>query len=201
MVHVVAGPTVLRQLAAQGADCLNLNTLDWVEMPDLYWQCDAGTRQTWLDARIDGNRKPIYELVKDADIFVENLRPRLAAQQGFSAENLAEHRPGIIYVEIKLNTPTGPWADWMGFDFTAGGLTGMLCELGTPDQPAVPHKVNVLCDFLTGYLGTIGAQAALMRRATEGGSYKVCVNLTQTIMFELAIGLVDKNTLLNLDSM
>ena len=201
MVHVVAGPTVLRQLSAQGADCLNLNTLNWVEMPHLYWQCDAGTRQTYLDATNDSNRKPILELVKDADIFVENLRPGLAAKQGYSAENLAEYRPGIIYVEVKLNQPTGPWADWMGFDFTAGALTGLLCELGTPDQPAVPHGVGVLCDFLTGYLGVIGAQAALTRRATEGGSYRVTVTLSQTIMFELALGLVDKNTLLDLENM
>ena len=77
----------------------------------------------------------------------------------------------------------------------------MLCELGTSDQPAVPHGVGVLCDFLTGYLGVIGAQAALTRRATEGGSYRVTVTLSQTIMFELALGLVDKNTLLDLENM
>jgi len=201
MVHVVAGPTVLRQLAAQGADCLNLNTLDWVEAPNIYWQSDAGVRQTYLDARIDSNRKPIYELVKGADIFVENLRPHLAATQGYSPEFLADFRPGIIYVEIKLNAPTGPWADWMGFDFNAAGLTGMLCDLGSPDQPQTPHGVNVVCDFLTGYLATLGAQAALLRRATEGGSYKVTITLSQTVMFEQAIGLVDKNTLLNLKSM
>jgi crotonobetainyl-CoA:carnitine CoA-transferase CaiB-like acyl-CoA transferase len=201
MVHVVAGPTVLRQLAAQGADCLNLNTLDWIEAPSIYWQCDAGIRQTYLDARIDSNRKPIYELVKDADIFVENLRPHLAAKQGYSAEFLAKFRPGIIYVDIKLNAPTGPWADWMGYDFNAAGLTGMLCDLGSPDQPQAPHGVNVICDFLTGYLATIGAQAALLRRATEGGSYKVSVNLSQTVMFEQAIGLVDKNTLLDRENM
>ena len=201
MVHVVAGPTVLRQLAAQGADCLNLNTLNWIEEPKLYWQCDAGTRQTYLDASIDSNRKPIYELVKGADIFVQNLRPRLAGKQGYSAESLAEYRPGIIYVDVLLNAATGPWADWMGFDFMAGALTGLFCELGTPDAPSTPHGVNVICDFLTGYLGTIGAQAALMRRATEGGSYKVSVNLTQTVMFELALGLVDKNTLLDLENM
>ena len=201
MVHVVAGPTILRQLAAQGADCLNLNTLNWVEIPKLYWQCDAGTRQTYLDATHDANREPIYELVKDADVFVQNLRPHLAAKQGYSPETLAKYRPGIIAVEVKLNTATGPWADWMGFDFMAAALTGLLCELGTPDQPQTPHGVNVVCDFLTGYLGSLGVQAALMRRATEGGSYKVTVTLTQTVMFELALGLVDDNKLLDLKNM
>jgi len=201
MVHVVAGPAVLRQLAALGADCLNLNTLNWIEQPTMYWQTQAGMRQAYLDARNDGSRKAIYNLVKDADIFVENLRPHLADKQGFSAETLAQHRPGIIYVTAKLNTPSGPWADWMGYDFTAAGLCGLLSDIGSADQPQLPHGVNVVCDFLTGYLGSIGVQAALLRRATEGGSYKVTVTLSQTIMFEQALGLVDNDVLLNLDNL
>ena len=201
MAHVVAGPATMRQLAAQGADCLNLNTLNWIEEPTIYLQCDAGLRQTYLDARIDANKMPIYGLAKEADVFVENLRPHLAASQGFSAQTLAQHRPGIIYVEIKLNTRKGPWADWMGYDFNAAGLAGMFCDIGSADQPLLPNGVNVVCDFLTGYLASIGVQAALLRRATEGGSYRVSVTLTQTVMLEQAIGLVDNATLLTLDTL
>lgn len=201
MVHVVAGPAVLRQLSAQGADCLNLNTLNWVEEPTMYWQCQAGIREAFLDARIDGNKKAIYNLVKETDVFVENLRPHLADQQGFSAQTLAQYRPGIIYVKLKLNASTGPWADWMGYDFTAAGQTGILCDIGSADQPQLPHGVNVVCDFLTGYLGTIGVQSALLRRATEGGSYLVTVTLSQTIMFEQALGLVENSKLLELDEL
>jgi crotonobetainyl-CoA:carnitine CoA-transferase CaiB-like acyl-CoA transferase len=76
-----------------------------------------------------------------------------------------------------------------------------LTQLGSPDQPQTPHGVQVLCDFLTGYLGAIGAQVALMRRATEGGSYRVTVTLVQTVMFEQSIGLVDKDTVLKLDEL
>ena len=201
MVHVVAGPTVPRQLAAQGADCLNLNIPDWVESPAFYWQCDVGTRQAFMDARVDKNRKPIYGLVKDADIFIENLKPGLAANEGYSAEELATHRPGIIYTTIKLCTPTGPWANWVGFDFNAGALAGLLTETGTPDHPAAPHAVNVVVDFLTGFMATMGTQAALIRRAKEGGSYKVTCTLSQTAMYMLSLGLVDKNTLLDLENM
>jgi crotonobetainyl-CoA:carnitine CoA-transferase CaiB-like acyl-CoA transferase len=201
MVHVVAGPALMRQLAAQGADCLNLNTLDWVEEPTMYWQCATGQRQTFLDGRIDANKKPIFELVREADVFVENLRPHLASRQGFSPQTLAQYRPGIIYVDIKLNARKGPWADWMGYDFIAAGMAGMFCDLGSADQPQMPHDVNVICDFLTGYLGAIGVQAALLRRATEGGSYRVSVNLAQTIMLEQAFGLVDGLTLLKHDEL
>ena len=201
MVHVVAGPAVGRQLAAQGADCLNLNTPGWLEENFIYFQSDAGLRQAYLDAREEKNRNRVYELVKDADVFVENLRPGLAGKQGFSAEELMTYRPGIIYTSLKFNAPTGPWADWMGFDFNAGALTGLFTETGTPDQPGFPHAVNVVVDFLAGYLATLGTQAALLRRATEGGSYKVTVSLTQATMFEMRLGLVDKKMLLDLESL
>jgi crotonobetainyl-CoA:carnitine CoA-transferase CaiB-like acyl-CoA transferase len=77
----------------------------------------------------------------------------------------------------------------------------MFCDTGSADQPQLPHGVNVICDFLTGYLAAIGVQAALLRRAVEGGSYRVSVSLAQTVMLEQAIGLVDNATLLTLDSL
>lgn len=201
MTHVVAGPAVLRQLAAQGADCLNLNSDHWVELPAIYWQCYAGIRQAYMDARKDRNKAPIYSLVRDADVFVQNLRPKMAAGLGFSAQTLAGFRPGIICVDLGLNVPKGPWADWMGYDFIGGGLTGMFCDIGSADQPRLPHDVNVVCDFLTGYLASIGVQAALLRRAREGGSYRVSVTLAQTIMLEQAIGFIDNDTLLKHDTL
>ncbi|SDP39533.1 CoA transferase [Phyllobacterium sp. OV277] len=201
MTHVVAGPTVLRQLAAQGADCLNLNSAHWVELPAIYWQCYAGIRQAFKDVRNDANISDIYALARQTDVFVQNLRPHMAARRGFSAQTLAEHRPGIICVDIGLNASKGPWADWIGYDFIAGGLTGLFCDIGSADQPRLPNDVNVVCDFMTGYLAAIGVQAALLRRAREGGSYRVSVNLAQTIMLEQAIGLIDTDTLMKLDTL
>jgi crotonobetainyl-CoA:carnitine CoA-transferase CaiB-like acyl-CoA transferase len=46
-------------------------------------------------------------------------------------------------------------------------------------------------DFITGYLGAAGATAALLRQATEGGSWQVTVNLTRTVMWYQTLGLVD----------
>ena len=201
MTHVVSGPVVLRELAHHGADCLNLNTVDWLELGLIYMNCDVGTRQTYLDARFEQNRPKIYELIKDADVFVENLRPGQADKEGFSAEELAKHRPGIIYTSIKLCGETGPWANHLGFDFNATALTGILTEEGTPEEPLLTPAINIVCDFVSGYLAIIGVKAALLRRAKEGGSYKVHVNLAQTTMFMLSLGLIDKKMLKDIESL
>jgi crotonobetainyl-CoA:carnitine CoA-transferase CaiB-like acyl-CoA transferase len=192
MTHVVAGPVVLRQLAAAGADCLNLNMPDYFEDFIFYTQSDAGVRQAFLDAREPSHRKDVYGLVRGADIFVENLRPQLAAREGYGAEELAEVRPGLIYARIMLNPATGPWASWVGFDLSGGALTGLYTAEGTPEQPRYPGGVNVVCDCLVGMLTAAGIQAALARRATEGGSYRVTVTLAQTTSFEMGLGLSDK---------
>lgn len=112
-------------------------------------------------------------------IFVENLRPQLAAREGYAAEDLAEVRPGIIYARIKLNTVTGPWANWVGFDLSTGAFTGVYTAEGSTEQPRLPGGVHVVVDFLCGMIVAAGVQAALIRRAKEGGSYRVTVTLAQ----------------------
>lgn len=199
--HVIAGPTIARQLAAQGADCMNLCKPYWHADRTMYFVAEAGTRQAMLDGSLPQSKDKIIELVKDADVFIENLRPDLADSEGYSAEQLAEYRPGLIYVRDKLNVATGPWAGWPGFDMNAGAFAGVFTDAdGTPSAPANP-STWVVNDFLTGYLGAIGAQAALIRRAKEGGSYRVSVTLGQCATWLLGLGLVDKNTLLDLKSM
>ncbi len=201
MTHVVADPVVLRQLAAAGVDCLNLNMPDYTEVRMFYMQSDAGVRQAILDARQPDNRKREYPLVRDADIFVENLRPQLAAREGYTAEDLAVVRPGIISARIKLNTVEGPWANWVGFDSSAGAFTGLYAAEGSLEQPRLPGGVNVVVDFLCGMLTAAAVQAALIRRAKEGGSYRITVTLAQVTTFEMSLGLNDKAQLLDLEAL
>jgi crotonobetainyl-CoA:carnitine CoA-transferase CaiB-like acyl-CoA transferase len=201
MVHAVAGPCVPRALAAQGAECLNINMPDWVEFANFFFQADTGMRQAYLDARLAENRKHVYKLVEDGDVFVENLRAGVVDSEGYSAQALAERKPGTIYVSVKMNTHEGPWSLWPGYDASAAGICGLYTAEGTPDQPLLPQQVNVICDIMTGYLGAIGVKAALLRRAKEGGSYSVRVSLTQCVQYIMSLGLNDKRVIEDLENL
>ena len=85
----------------------------------------------------------------------------------------------------------GPWAQRPGFDQIAGAVTGMLCLEGSPDRVSLPPTI-IVNDFLTGWLAATGAMAALRRRASEGGSYRVHVSLTRVAMWLLSLGSFDK---------
>jgi crotonobetainyl-CoA:carnitine CoA-transferase CaiB-like acyl-CoA transferase len=62
---------------------------------------------------------------------------------------------------------------------------------GTPTQPKSPAIIPI-CDNVVGWLGTVGVLEALRRRATEGGSYRVVVSLTRTVLWLLSMGIFDK---------
>ena len=200
-VHAVAGPCVGRTLAMQGAECMNLNMPDWVEFGNFFFTAQAGQRQAYLDARLPENRKHVYNLVEEGDVFVENLRPGVADSEGYSPQALHERKPGTIYVSVKLNTHEGPWTNWPGYDVNAGGICGLYTAEGTPDQPMLPQQVNVVCDIMTGYLGAIGAKAALLRRAKEGGSYVVRITLSQCVQYMISLGFNDKRVIENLETL
>ena len=200
-VHAVAGPCCPRTLAGQGADCLNLNMPDWIEYGNFFFQADIGLRQAYLDVRKPETRPQFHELLKDADVFVDNLRPGLMDGEGYSHEALAERKPGIIAVSVKLNSHNGPWSHWPGFDINAGAIAGLATAEGTSDQPLPPQQVMVICDIMTGYLGAIGVKAALLRRAKEGGSYSVRVSLTQTVNYIMSHGLNEKELFEHLESL
>ena len=198
MVHVVAAPITQSSMAGAGADSLNIHPRDWYEEEMFFFSTHVGYRHASVDPF--KQRDVAYKLVEGADIYIENLRPGLANREGYSADALAEIRPGIIAASVKLNTP-GPYSQMPGFDFNAGAISGLFTETGTADAPAYPNAVNVICDILTGKMLAVGIQAALLRRAREGGSYKVSVSLAQGATWLMSLGLIPKTELLDLASM
>ena len=67
----------------------------------------------------------------------------------------------------------------------------LFCIEGTPTHPKQPPIVPI-CDNVVGWLGTVGILAALRRRAVEGGSYRVTVSLTRSVLWLLSLGIFDK---------
>ncbi len=74
----------------------------------------------------------------------------------------------------------GPWSNRPGFDEIGATVAGLFALEGSLANPRHPPIVPI-CDNVVGWLGTVGVLAALRRRATEGGSYRVVVGLTRTV--------------------
>lgn len=190
MGHVIAGAAIGRDLAQFGADVLNIWRPHDSELEAFAWDAQLGMRSTMLDDSKE-DRATFDRLLGDADVFFANKRPGFLKQHGFDAEELSAKKPGLIHVTVVLHGEKGPWSNRPGFDEIGATVAGLFAIEGSITQPKQPPIVPI-CDNVVGWLGTIGVLAALRRRATEGGSYRVVVSLTRTVLWMLALGIFDK---------
>jgi len=191
--HVIAGAGIGRSLAQHGADALNLwRPTEW-ENPVVYLSANVGVRSATVDyARNPAALETVRELLRGADVFYANRRPGEVSKLGLSPQQAAAIRPGIIHTTVSLHGERGPWATRVGFDQTAGCVTGMMTLEGSADQPVLPD-IGVVNDYLVPWLATAGICSALIRRATEGGSYRVHISLTRIALWIISLGIFDKN--------
>lgn len=191
MGHVIAGAGTGRALALHGADVLNLWRPDELEHDNTYATANVGVRSSIVDPYSAVGAERIQGLLAGADVFYANRRPGYLDKIGLSPEQAALARPGIIHATASLNGPRGPWANRVGFDQTAGSLTGMMHLDGDGETPGLP-PILVVNDYIVSWLLTAGITEALARRATEGGSYRVHVSLTRAALWILSLGVFDK---------
>ena len=189
--HVIAGAAIGRDLAYYGADVLNIWRPNDSEIEAFAWDVQVGMRSTLLDGSKE-DRAKFDRLLKNADVFFSNRRPGYLQRYGLTAEELSQKKPGLIHAKVVLHGERGPWSNRVGFDEIGAAVSGVFSIEGTPTQPKSPPIIPI-CDNVVGWLGTVGVLEALRRRATEGGSYRVVVSLTRTVLWLLSMGIFDKS--------
>src|SRR6516162_985817 len=191
MGHVIAGAGMGRDLAQHGADVHNIWRPGDTEIEGFVWDVQVGMRQTILDNSKE-DRTKFDRLLKDADVFFANKRPGYMERYGLDAEELCAKKPGLIHAHVVLHSDKGPWQNRPGFDEIGGAVSGLFSIEGTLNEPKSPVIIPI-CDNVVGWLGTIGILAALRRRAVAGGSYRVRVSLTRTLLWLYSLGIFDKD--------
>jgi crotonobetainyl-CoA:carnitine CoA-transferase CaiB-like acyl-CoA transferase len=190
MGHVIAGGAMGRDMALYGADVLNIWRPRDSEIEAFAWDVQVGMRSTILDDSKE-DRARFNQLLQDADVFFANKRPGFLKKHDLTADALCEQKPGLIHATVVLHGEKGPWSNWPGFDEIGATVSGLFTIEGSPTRPKTPPIVPI-CDNVVAWLGTTGILAALRRRAIEGGSYRVVVSLTRTVLWLLSLGIFDK---------
>jgi crotonobetainyl-CoA:carnitine CoA-transferase CaiB-like acyl-CoA transferase len=191
LTRILAGPICGRTLAAYGAQVMLVNSPN---LPNIEHIIDTsrGKLSVLIDLEKQESRQQLRQLVRDADVFVQGYRPGGLQRLGFTPEELARERPGLIYVSLSAYSHQGPWANRRGFDSlvqTATGFNHAEAEAAGSDVPkAMPVQI---LDYASGFFMAFAAQVALLRRAEEGGSWHVQVSLAQTAQWLRNLGRVD----------
>ncbi|MEH6546298.1 MAG: CoA transferase [Sneathiella sp.] len=178
LTRILAGPVAARTLGEYGADVLMVAARHTPQIKKFVIDLSHGKRSCFLDIGNKEEAAQLKQLVREGDVFSQGYRPGVLEARGFGPEELAAHRPGLIYTSINCYGSGGPLSDRGGWEQIAQTITGLSHE-----NADFPELLPVyICDYSTGYLGAYGTLLALARRAEEGGSYHVKVSLCQSAM-------------------
>jgi crotonobetainyl-CoA:carnitine CoA-transferase CaiB-like acyl-CoA transferase len=184
----LAGPYCTEVLAALGADVIKVEPPSGDEARTwgppfvtgesaLFLAMNAGKRSLALDLRKGSD--VVLRLVDSADVFIQSLRPGLAAELGLDAESLRARNPRLVHCSITGFGRTGPWATRPGYDPLAQAAGGILSVTGEPERPGVRVGVS-LVDQGTAMWASLGVVAALMERQRTGEGRALDVSLYET---------------------
>ncbi|MBM0224424.1 CoA transferase [Micromonospora sp. ATA51] len=189
--NFIAAPTAGRLMAEFGADVTK------VERPRTgdelrRWRLHAGDtsllwrvmgrnkRSVTLDLRHPRGREIALELVRRAEVVLENFRPGTLERWGLGPEELRAVNPNVVLVRISGYGQTGPYRDLPGFGGVAEAIGGVRHLTGYPDQP--PTRVGVsLADSVAGLYAVIGALMGLQQRMRRGTGEVVDVALYEAV--------------------
>lgn len=176
--HFLAGPHMSRCLAAMGADVIK------VERPGggdagrahgafkdgqsgYFLQQNMGKRGLCIDLKDKRGLSMMLELVKTADVFVENYRPGALEKLGLGYGALAALNPKLVYCSVSAYGHTGPDAARAGFGLIAEAKSGAMAQLGREGEAPPLFRIPI-ADMYAGMHGVSAICAALLGRVSSG---------------------------------
>jgi CoA:oxalate CoA-transferase len=200
--NYIAGPIVTRFLADVGAEVIK------VELPPRettvhprfiaegpgasvsvsFAMWNRGKKSVCLDFHKPQGLHITRELVRRADVVVENFSPGVMERAGLSYEDLRKVTPRIVMVSVSGCGQTGPIAHRPGNDHVAQALSGVMDLTGYPDRPpALPGYF--IADNNGGVHGAIAVCAALFRRERNGRGQHIDISLVEALFHLHDMGL------------
>ena len=139
-----------------------------------YWTLNYDKRSVELNLKTDGGRGALYDLVADADVFVQNYRPGVAERLGVDYDTLREMNEGLVYCDISAYGDSGPWSQRPGYDLLIQGMSGIMSVTGEADPEGRPVKVGLpQTDLITGMWAAFGIMNGLLKREKTGEGDRV----------------------------
>lgn len=134
-----------------------------------------------LDLKDEADKATLTELLRRADVLLENFRPGTLARLGFGTDVLAELNPRLVTLAISGFGHDGPEGGRAGYDQIAQGEAGLMSLTGS--GPEDPQRVGVpIGDLLAGMYGAYGVLAALLEREKTGRGQVVRTSLLAAVV-------------------
>ena len=189
---LIAAPFAAGLLAQFGAEVIKIESPGQGDPLRKWRMLHRGTSLWWysqnrnkksvtIDLKSEQGQAIVRELVKGADIVIENFRPGALETWNLGWEDLSRVRPGLIMVRISGFGQTGPYRDLPGFAAIAESIGGLRYVSGYPDRPPVRVGVS-LGDSLASLYGVVGALMAMHHlKVNKGQGQYIDVALYESV--------------------
>lgn len=192
--QVMFGPCGTLVLADHGADVIKIEKPGFGDLirhsfkedPEgienaVYRSVNRNKRSMEVDIRSEEGRQIIYDLVKTADVVVDNFRAGVIERLGFGYAELSKINPRIICASGTGFGGTGPLAYKGGQDILLQALSGVMAR--KPNQEAAPAIfATALCDYTAGMHLAQAIMLALLQRDKTGRGQKVSVAMFDSML-------------------
>ncbi|WP_372424466.1 CaiB/BaiF CoA transferase family protein [Salinarimonas chemoclinalis] len=184
----ITGPAAAMQLGDLGADVIK------VERPGEgdpfrafkgglysphYQTYNRNKRSIALDTKSPEDLAVFHELVRGADVFIQNFRPGVAEKLGAGEAELRALNPRLVYCAISGFGTSGPARDRPAYDTVAQAASGYLRLVTPPTNPRVIGPA--IADAVTGQYAALGILAALVERAETGAGRRLDVSMLEAM--------------------
>jgi len=205
---VQAGPSCTQMLAWFGADVLKVEMpgkgdvtrgqlRDVPNLDGLYFtMLNSNKRSLELNTKTPEGKTILTQLIKEADIFVENFAPGAVERMGFGWEQIHAMNPRVIYGTVKGFPENSPFASLKVYEDIAQCAGGSASTTGFPDGPPT-ISAAALGDSNSGMHLLIGILAALIHREKTGEGQKVFQSMQDAVLNLCRVKLRDQERLAN----
>ncbi len=193
--QVMLGPCATQMLGDFGADVIKIErpstgdlSRNFFGVPTeeamnnaVFASLNRNKRSVTIDTKSEEGRQQVLDLVKTADVVVDNFRAGVMDRLGFGYDDLSAINPRIICASGTGYGPEGPYAHKGGQDVLAQAMTGVMEKT---QDPSIPKSIypTTLCDYSAGMHLVQGVLAALLMREKTGEGQKVGVSLYDSMI-------------------
>lgn len=196
ITHFIFGPNVGRILAQYGAEVVKVETPGegdrfriaavwgrfYKKLNLVYGIINANKYIIAADAREKKARELIFELIKKADVFVENLRAGLAEAMGIGYSAVSKVNPRIIYVSCSGYGQYGPLSKAPSFDIAAQGVSSIATKTGWEEIDEFYKLPDYFGDYLPSMMAVAAILAALHERERTGKGVYIDISQTESLL-------------------
>ena len=194
LARILAGPWAGQVLADLGAEVIKVESpegddtrrwgppfieRDGAREAAYFHAANRGKASVTADFRTEAGRARVAELVRGADVVIENFKVGGLAKYGLDYASLAPEAPRLVWCSITGFGQDGPYAHRAGYDYIIQGMSGLMSITGAPDGPPLRAGVAVT-DLFTGVYSAVAILAALHQRRETGRGQMIDMALLDT---------------------